>query len=147
MSEEESCVVRIVNLDEIFTKEVLKKFILMKCQPSGDIKNIYLKRENETQIFYGYVVFEHSYDAKKVTEILNGYIYMTTKFKVELIGPNLVYHIYPKIEKRSDEYYICCSECRGKHDSMKCPFVKLSLNREKAFHSRKVWAGEKIIIL
>ncbi|XP_018576861.1 eukaryotic translation initiation factor 3 subunit G-B-like [Anoplophora glabripennis] len=98
---EESRVVRIVNLDETFTNETLKTFILTRCQPNGDIQNLYLKRDDINQLFYGYIVFEHSYDAVKVVQGLNGYVYGTNQFEVELIGPNLKYNIFPET-KESD---------------------------------------------
>lgn len=90
----ESNVVRIVNLDDSFTEEKLKKFILINCQLRGTVKNVYVKRDNKINIFYGYVVFEYGYDALKTTEILNGHTFISNELEVELIGPYLKYRKY-----------------------------------------------------
>ncbi|KAJ8920216.1 hypothetical protein NQ315_011877 [Exocentrus adspersus] len=91
---ETSNVVRIVNVDS-FTEEALEQFILMNCQPDGQIKKIYLRRDPALDLCYAYVVFEHSHDASKIIEILNGHINADLKkLEVELIGPNLNYRKY-----------------------------------------------------
>lgn len=136
MSDKDSCVLRIVHLDESFTEETLRKLILTKCQPNGDIKNIYLKREDRIPVCYGYIVFEHSYDAKKVTEILNGYIPTTKPLVVELIGPNLEYGIYPEI-KEDSFHDSTCYKCRVIHRSEKCPFGDVILRRENTLRRTK----------
>lgn len=96
MASGESSVVRIVNLDDSFTEETLKNFILTMCQPEGDLKKIYLKRDEKINIIYGYVVFQNSHDAIKMTQALNGYNHISNKLEVELIGPNLKYRMYGK---------------------------------------------------
>ncbi|XP_023312506.1 uncharacterized protein LOC111691289 isoform X2 [Anoplophora glabripennis] len=99
MASGDSNVVRIVNLDDTFTEEILKNCILINCRPEGDVKKIYLKRDDKTKTSYGYVVFENSYDALKMTQTLNGHIYISNKLEIELIGPNLKYRIYGKDNK------------------------------------------------
>lgn len=137
MSEEESCVVRIVNLDETFTKEALKILILTRCQPNGDIKNMFLKRSDKLNIFYGYIVFEHNYDAVKVVENLNGYVHTTNKFEVELIGPNLRYRKFS--ENEYDDYWLnrICRTCHGDHRSDNCPFEDALAARENVLRKRR----------
>ncbi|XP_018576851.1 eukaryotic translation initiation factor 3 subunit G-B-like [Anoplophora glabripennis] len=132
---EESCVVRIVNLDETFTNETLKNFILLRCQLYGDIKNIYLKRDDSNKIFYGYIVFEHSYDAAKVIQSLNGYVSGTNQFEVELIGPNLKYRIFPENEEYGELHY--CGICRGRHHSFECPLKNVISARENLLRRRR----------
>lgn len=83
-----SNVIRIVNLHKDASDLWLKNYIGYRMRLRGQIKQIYVRKHDELNLIYAYVIFESNMDAEETVKTLDGFVYGINEWDVSLIGPS-----------------------------------------------------------
>lgn len=91
-----SKVVRFVGFPENTTDEWLKMYIQQRVLMEGQIKQIYIRKCDEVDLNFSYVIFESSNDAQQTVTRFNDTLFETKTLDVALIGPGENYNMYTR---------------------------------------------------